>query len=189
MVRPWLASRIQSRLRPAASSLLNYRYWPQGEGACFADQVALAGLPGRRTLAFCPGCGRRVRTLYVPLGQSLWRCRSCWGLVYRRSQAGESLTYIAEVAAPTIRELTALPKRTRRRPGRAYVVHPPKELARALEQELPLGDQELRFWCLRLRAAGLSYRQIAALTESSKSSVARYCASGRGRHQHHGPGA
>ncbi len=39
---------------------------------------------------------------------------------------------------------------------------------------------ELRLWCLRLRVAGLSYRQIAVLTESSKSSVARYCRAGRG---------
>jgi hypothetical protein len=80
---------------------------------------------------------------------------------------------------PAFAELDALPKRTRRRPRRAYVARPPRELASHLEEELPLGDEELRLWCLRLRAAGLSYRQIAALTESSKSSVARICAAGR----------
>jgi hypothetical protein len=67
----------------------------------------------------------------------------------------------------------------RHRPWRHYVERPPDALAQRLEEELPLGEQELRLWCLRLRATGLSYRQIAALTESSKSSVARICLAGR----------
>ena len=170
---------IREQENTGGGLLMTYSYWPQGEGGQLRRQATLAALPGRRTFISCPGCGRRVRTLYVPLGQSLWRCRSCWGTVYRRSQAGETLNYVAEVAAPTIKELTALPRRTRRRPRSTYIASPPAELAHVLEEELPLGMQELRFWCLRLRAAGLSYRQIAALTESSKSSVQRICVGGR----------
>jgi hypothetical protein len=120
-----------------------------------------------------------VRTLYAPPGAEGFACRSCWGLIYRRSHADETLAYVAEVAGPTMRELRALPKRTRCRPRRRYVAAPPAALLRELEAEPPLGESELRLWCLRLRAAGLSYRQIAALLECSKSSVARYCAAGR----------
>ena len=95
-------------------------------------------------------------------------------------RSASTLAYVAEVAGPTLRELAALPVRVRRRPRRRYVERPPSEARRSqLESELPLAEQELRLWCLRLRGAGLSYRQIAALAESSKSSVARICAAGR----------
>ena len=159
--------------------LLTYRYRPDGVGLSYENEVELECPPGRRSFAYCPGCGRRVRSLYAPPGADVFRCRTCWGLVYRRSHADESLAYVAEVAGPTMKELVALPKRTRRRQRRTYVERPPAELARRLEEELPLGEQELRLWCLRLRAAGLSYRQIALLTESSKSTVARICRAGR----------
>lgn len=161
--------------------LLTYRYWPDGSGLCHENEIELECLPGRRSYAYCPGfgCGRRVRTLYAPPGAGVFRCRSCWGLVYQRSQGAETLAYVQEAAGPAMRELVALPERTRRRPRRAYVARLPKELADHLEEELPLAENELRLWCLRLRAAGLSYRQIAALTESSKSGVARICAAGR----------
>jgi hypothetical protein len=127
----------------------------------------------------CPACGRRVRALYAPPGAELFACRSCYRLIYRRSHAEETLAYVQEAAGPAMRELQALPKRTRRRSRRRYVAAPPAALARELEAEPPLGEAELRPWCLRLRAAGLSYRQIGALLGSSKSSVARYCAAGR----------
>ena len=175
--------RTRGRLSYAISEIegsarLSYRYAPEGGTLTFAGQVVLAGGPGRRTLACCPACGRSVRTLYAPPRAYQLRCRSCWGLVYRRPQWREQLASMREVAGPTLAELEALPKRVRPRPRRRYVAAPPAALAASLAEELPLGAEELRLWCLRLRAAGLSYRQIAALTESSKSSVARICADG-----------
>ena len=53
------------------------------------------------------------------------------------------------------------------------------ELAARLDEELLLGQQELRLWCMRLRQEGLSLRRIADLLDCGKSSVARYCAAGR----------
>jgi hypothetical protein len=174
-----LSYTITGRENPPSEFLLAYSYWPEGPGGYCEDQLVLESLPGRRCYAFCPRCGRRVLSLYAPSGAPRFYCRSCWGLVYRPSQESESLAYVAEVAGPTMRELAALPRRVRRRPRRHYVAGPPAKLARRLAEELPLGDEELRLWCLRLRGAGLSYRQIAALVESSKSSVARYCTAGR----------
>ena len=52
------------------------------------------------------------------------------------------------------------------------------ELLAILEEERPLFDCELRLWCLRLRAEGLSLRAIARASGASKSSVARYLAAG-----------
>ncbi len=158
---------------------LTYRYAHQGANLSFEHEVELDCSPGKRSYLSCPRCGARVRTLYAPLGAEFFACRSCYGLVYRRSGADDTLAYLAEVAGPAMRELRALPKRTRRQPRRRYVVAPPAALARELEAQPPEGESELRLWCLRLRAAGLSYRQIAALVDSSKSSVARYCADGR----------
>jgi hypothetical protein len=168
-------------VQPQASKelFLSYRYSRQGAGLAAENVIKLECLRGQRSLAFCPLCGRRVRTLYAPPARGIFACRCCWGLVYRRSSTKETLAYVAEVAGPTIRELQTLPKRSRRRQRHRYVASPPAKLARLLEEEPPWGEQELRLWCLRLRAAGLSYRQIAVLTESSKSSVQRYCAAGR----------
>ena len=159
--------------------LLTYHYWPEGSGLSYDDELEC--LSGRRSYAYCSGfgCGRRVRALYAPPGAGVFRCRRCWGLVYRRPQGRELRLYVREVAGATLADLAALPQRVRHRPWRHYVERPPDALAQRLEEELPLGEQELRLWCLRLRATGLSYRQIAALTESSKSSVARICLAGR----------
>ena len=129
--------------------------------------------------ATCPACGRRVRTLYAPHGAELFACRSCYRLVYRRSRADETLAYVQEAAGPALRQLQALPQRTRRRARRRYASAPPPALARELEADPPWGEAETRLWCLRLRFAGLYYRQIDALLEISKSSVARICAAGR----------
>ena len=159
--------------------LLTYRYDREGAGLAAEHEVELERSSGRRLYAYCPHCGRRVRTLYAPRGAELFACRSCYRLVYRRSRADETLAYAQEVAGPAMRELRALPTRTRRRARRRYVAAPPAVLARELAAEPPLGEAGDRLWCLRLRAAGLSYRQIAALLEFSKSSVARYCAAGR----------
>ena len=159
--------------------LLTYRYDRKGAGLAAEHEVELERSSGRRLYAYCPHCGRRVRTLYAPRGAELFACRSCYRLVYRRSRADDTLAYVQEAAGPAMRELQALPQRTRRRVRRRYVTEPPAALARELEAEPPLGEAEARLWCLRLRAAGLSYRQIAALLEFSKSSVARYCAAGR----------
>jgi hypothetical protein len=159
--------------------LLTYRYECESAGPSVRHELELDCAPGRRACALCPACGRRVRTLYAPLGAELFACRACYRLVYRRSQWREQLTYVQEVAGPALRELEALPKRTRRRARRRYVPAPPAALARELEAEPPFGEAESRLWCLRLRACGLSYRQIAALLEISKSSVARICAAGR----------
>jgi len=158
--------------------LLTYRYECEGAGPSVRHELELDCAPGRRACVTCPACGRRVRTLYAPQGAELFACRACYRLVYRRSQWREQLTYVQEVAGPALRELEALPRRTRRRARRRYVTEAPAALARELEAEPPLGEAESRLWCLRLRACGLSYRQIAALLEISKSSVARTCAAG-----------
>lgn len=158
--------------------ILYYRYWSspgaQVDGGC----IDLDCEPGRRSFAFCPSCARRVRTLYAPPGQSWFLCRFCHGLVYRRSASLKLLKIASALVAQARAELEALPAESRRRAPPAYVEGPPPELALRLALLLPLAPQELRLWSLRLRALGLSYRQIAALTESSKSSVARYCAAG-----------
>jgi hypothetical protein len=158
--------------------LLSYRYECEGAGSCVRHELELDCAPGRRACVTCPACGRRVRTLYAPQGAEFFACRICYGLVYRRSQWREQLSYVQEVAGPALRELEALPQRTRRRARRRYVAAPPPALARELEAQPPRGEAETRLRCLRLRAAGLSYRQIAAVPELSKSSVARICAAG-----------
>src|SRR5664280_1182635 len=159
--------------------LLTYRYESEGVGSSSERELELDCARGRRAYAFCPACGRRVRTLYAPKGAELFACRACYRLVYRRPQWREQLSYVQEVAGPALRQLQALPSRTRRRARRRYVPAPPAALVRELEAEPPWGEAETHLWCLRLRAAGLSYRQIGALLEISKSSVARICAAGR----------
>jgi hypothetical protein len=162
----------------AEDLLLTYRYECAGAGPSVQHELELDCAPGRRACVTCPACGRSVRTLYAPQGAELFACRACHRLVYRRSQWREQLSYVQEVAGPALRQLQALPQRTRRQARRRYVPAPPAALVREFEAEPPCGEAESRLWCLRLRAAGLSYRQIAALLEISKSSVARICAAG-----------
>ena len=146
-----------------------------------AQEIVLDVVTGRAICALCPHCGKAVRRLYLPPGQKGFRCRSCSELVYRSAANPDvrERLYVRDVAAPVVRLIESLPKRVRHRPRRNYVERPPVALAIALAHELPLGRQELHLWCLRLRAVGLSYRQIARLTESSKSTVARLCLAGR----------
>ena len=70
------------------------------------------------------------------------------------------------------------PIATERWAPRRYVATLPTALASEFEAEPPDGEAETCLWCLRLCAAGLTYRQIEALVEISKSSVARYCTAG-----------
>jgi hypothetical protein len=139
---------------------------------------------GLATCALC-FCGEAVRHLYTAPEDLFvsdvtppFACRHCWRLIYRRKTNGD-LEYVRSKAGPALEAYEALPQRVRHRPWRHYVEEPPAELAAELAYELPLAPQELRLWSLRLRAVGLSYRQIARLTASSKSTVARYCAAGR----------
>jgi len=146
------------------------------------DQVlVLDVVAGKASCALCPWCGKPARRLYVLTGQSQFRCWRCSGLVYRghTKPAARWLSYQRQFANPVLDLVADLPQRVRHRPWRTYVEAPPPELAAELAGELPLGCQELRLWCLRLRQVGLSYRQIARLTESSKSTVARLCLEGR----------
>jgi hypothetical protein len=146
-----------------------------------AQEIVLDVVAGRAICALCPHCGKAVRRLYLPPEQEGFRCRSCSSLVYRSAANPDVLErlHVRSVAARAMGLIENLPKRVRHRPWRNYVEQPPAALATELARELPLGRQELHLWCLRLRAVGLSYRQIARLTESSKSTVARLCVAGR----------
>jgi len=88
--------------------LLTYRYECEGAGLSAAHEVEIDCAPGKRLHAYCPACGRRVRVLYAPPGAEHLACRSCYHLVYRRSQWREQLSYVQEVAGPALRHLQAL---------------------------------------------------------------------------------
>lgn len=163
----------QRRLR------LAYRYRPSDGLLSYDDEVELVVARGCRPVALCPDCGRAVRSLYAPPGARLFLCRSCQALSYGRSAWRQRLADLRSAAGPALEELAALPEAPPTAAPRRFVAGPPPQLAEQLQQELPLGAQELRLWCLRLRAGGLSYRQIAPLVGSSKSSVARICAAGQ----------
>lgn len=180
-LRGRLTYEIAGAERDAAELLLIGRYWPTAGVFSAACRIALVAAAGRRPCAVCPTCGVRVRSLYAPPGSQRLVCRFCAGLVYRRSRAESSdVARVQAAVAPALRSLAALPAQSRRSAPRIYVARPPTDLAAELASELPLGPQETRLWCLRLRAAGLSYRQIAVLLDVSKSSVARICCAGRG---------
>jgi len=152
------------------------------EGYSGPDQVlVLDVIAGKATCALCPWCGQPARKLYVLAGQRQFRCWRCWGLVYRgrTKPAARWLSYQRKLANPVLDLVADLPQRVRHRPWRSYVEAPAPELAAELAGELPLGCQELRLWCLRLRQVGLSYRRIARLTASSKSTVSRLVLEGR----------
>jgi hypothetical protein len=177
-LRARLAYLVTGQETAGEDLLLHYRYWPGCDGPSYEDEIELEALPGRRTYALCSLCGQRVRSLYARPRALRFACRSCCGLVYRRPEWRTWLAYLRETAGPALAELEALPRRTRRRARRRYVAGPPAALAGELAAELPLGENELALWCLRLRACGLSYRQIAELTGSSKSGAGRICAAG-----------
>jgi hypothetical protein len=157
---------------------LDYKRTPDAPAS--SQDIALAGGEGVRFLAACPGCGRPVRKLFAPPGADQFLCRDCHRLVYRHMPKGEALSLVQEAMGSLLQELHAFfPEPASARSvatGRGAL----KALLATLQEELPLRPQELRIWCLRLSRASLSLRQIAALVETSKSSVARYLAAGRG---------
>lgn len=120
---------IRRRGGAAGELLLAYRYAHEGANLSLERGLRLDCSPGRRSYLYCLRCGARLRTLYAPLGAELFACRSCYGLIYRHSRADDTLAYLAEVAGPAIRQLRALPARTRRRPRRRYVAAPGKDVA------------------------------------------------------------
>jgi len=158
-----LAYRIASAQR--AGPLLLYLYWPRADDAPQGDEVKLLVEQGQRHLARCPaaGCDRRVRRLYAPLGEELFLCRACHDLVYR-ANARERLL-VREVFLPALDDIATASSAAGPLPTRAQLDD--------------FGPQESRLACLRLRAAGLSLRQIAALVGYSKSSVGRFLAAGQ----------
>ena len=81
--------------------LLTYRYERDGARPAAAHELELDCAPGQRSYAYCPACGRRVRTLYAPLGADLFACRACYRLVYRRSQWREQLDLRAGGGRPS----------------------------------------------------------------------------------------
>ena len=175
-------ARLSYVIIPAKSSATGfafaYRYLRAGEGEPPLHAFELDCSAGARPYAICPTCDRRVRILYAPLYAELFACRVCCHLVYRRSPPARQQATVVEVAGPARIELAALPVHSRRRARRRYVAAPPAHLARELERQPPEGEAASQLWCLRLRAAGLSYRQIAAELGLSKSSAARICRAG-----------
>jgi len=146
------------------------------------DEIVLAGGGGRRFYGECPFCERPVRKVYAPPGEEHFLCRRCHGLVYRRMPQQEALAALADVQAAMgslLEGLYELSPATTKARSAAARRRDLEALLRMLEDELPLEPQELRIYCLRLAKAGLSVRQIAALVDSSKSSVQRYIAAGR----------
>ena len=164
-----LAASPQEPLRPA---MLLYCYWPSPTSAGGPGRLKLGGRPGRRYTLRCPGQScfpATLRRLYCPPGSRAFLCRDCHDLVYPPSRTAFALTLAREHLAPVLAELDALEGKPRHRKA--------PSLDRADYEDL--GPQEIRVACLRLRAAGLSCREIAALVGYGKSSVARFCQSGR----------
>ena len=63
---------------------------------------------GDRPFLICPGCGRRVRFLYLSLGR--FRCRSCARLNYRSQQATKDEFYHYRAAVKMLRERFKVPE-------------------------------------------------------------------------------
>jgi len=183
-VRAGLTYQLTSESWPqlANVALIELHYQVAPQGGTTRQQIALERR-ARETLGLCPDCQRAVRRLYAPPGADRFACRACQGLIYRRPsrpQAQEQLLAELRQAMGPLQEavlvvdglLEALPGDVR--PRRRSLA----ELLASVAEERPLFDQELRLWCLRLRAEGLSLRTIARSTGSSKSSVARYLDAG-----------
>lgn len=50
----------------------------------------------------CPGCGRRVRKLYLPPGRRRFRCRHCCDLTYRSCRESHSYDRVLLLCAPEL---------------------------------------------------------------------------------------
>jgi hypothetical protein len=143
-----------------------------------SDYIVLSDGGARRWVAQCPTCWRPVRRLYAPPDDDSFLCRDCHGLVYRRRPQTAALTQVQATMGSLLEGLTQVRTAAARAGPAAARRGAPEALLRALKDDLPLEPQELRLYCLRLSKAGLSLRQIAALVDTSKSSVARHLAAG-----------
>jgi hypothetical protein len=178
--RARLSYAIRDELRPDGAPLLilaaGYQMTLTAPESC--ERIVLSGGAGVRFLAACPRCGGAVRKLYAPPGAEHFFCRECYGLVYRRGPHAKALANVQAAVGPLLKglyELSPEPASARSAAAKRSAL---QALQETLEAELPLGAQELRIYCLHLRKASLSLRQIAALVDCSKSSVGRYCAAG-----------
>jgi hypothetical protein len=162
---------------PLLMLALRYRKTLSSPESC--DYIVLSDGGARRWVARCPTCRRPVRRLYAPPDHDSFLCRDCQGLVYRRRpQQTAALTQVQATMGSLLGSLTQVQTAVASAGPAAARRGAPEALLRALADDLPLGPQELRLYCLRLSKAGLSLRQIAALVDTSKSSVARYLAAG-----------
>jgi hypothetical protein len=169
---------------------VRYRRTPTAPESC--DRIILQGGDGSRVLAVCPDCERRVRQLYAPPGDNSFFCRSCQGLVYRRSARAEKQARMRAARDEQVAleaDLRALIGPLLEEPDTLDADDATRDMAAQQDDEweallvrfkdvLPLRPQELRVYCLLLARAGLSVRRIAALVDCSKSSVGRYLAAG-----------
>jgi transcriptional regulator with XRE-family HTH domain len=162
-----LAYRMAEEQRPSeqARLLACYRYWPSVTAWPRGDEIEICGARGVRHSALCPACRRAVRKLYAPPGLGLFLCRSCHDLVSPPSAKARALARMQAILGPLLAEIEAACEGAGQLPDADELGY--------------LGPQESRLACLRLRAAGLSLRQIAAQVGISKSSVGRYLAAGR----------
>jgi hypothetical protein len=64
---------------------------------------------GRRWCFMCPGCDRRMEVLYLPSGESHFRCRNCHKLRYRSQERDLDFLLLPIMAA------TGVPKRVARK--------------------------------------------------------------------------
>jgi len=161
----------------ARTSILALRYRQTPSSPESRECMLLLCGAGGRWVAECPRCGRPVRQLYSPPAADYFLCRGCYGLVYRRQPKTEALAQVRAAMGSLLDGLYELPATPEARTAAARR-RAREALLRMLADELPLSAQELRIYCLRLRKLGLSLRQIAALVDCSKSSVARYLAAG-----------
>ncbi len=67
------------------------------------ERIALAWTPctygGERPWFRCPECGRRVRAMYAPPGNTIFRCRCCHNLAYTSQQQSEEDRLLSRIRA------------------------------------------------------------------------------------------
>ncbi|MDY3692732.1 MAG: hypothetical protein SO072_12305 [Dysosmobacter sp.] len=98
---------IRIEATPDIMQLL-YRY----RGEAIREPVRMSTVPnnygGARSFFLCPGCGRRVRFLYLRWGR--FRCRSCARLNYRSQQATKDEFYPYDAAVKLLRDRFRVPE-------------------------------------------------------------------------------
>ena len=153
---------------------IDYLYWPTPTASACGDRIELCRGRSKRYSGRCPNCERPQRKLYAPPGDDLFLCRRCHNLAYSGIERLYRDLY-SKVMGPVYAALDLMKWGGQAAPGSA---HQQRLLADA-DAFATSGPEGWRVACLLLRAAGLSYRQIAACLPVSKSSVARYVAAGR----------